>query len=241
MNFETKYLIRWGIPGWTLLILIATMYARFNWDQMLKGIENIDILSLVGFLLSAGFIGVPIGYLCHQLYFSVNWIFRFDVVIIFFNFMRVRVLKKEVTEDCINLIEDEYRHKFLNGINSSNHSAYYHLEATWHEELLRLDPDKRNYIAERYRHYLNTIHSLGALFAALLIAIIVNITLFVIFISENTPNLTDELFTLTLIILNLYLIVSVFAGFRYYSNNLNHFQAHMFNKMFEEKFNQKSP
>ncbi|MCK0471406.1 hypothetical protein [Halalkalibacter sp. APA_J-10(15)] len=233
MNFDTKYLIRWGIPGWTLLIIVATMYTFNNLDQVLKSSENIDIISLAGLLLSAGFIGVPIGYLCHQFYFSVNWIFRFDVVITLFYFMKIRLLRKNATEDSINLIKEEYRHKVQDGFKPYNHSGYYHFEATWHEELIKLDADKRNYIAERYRHYLNTIHSLGALLSSLIIALLINL-IFVLKVKEIS-NLGYA--SWTLLLLNCYLIVAVFAGFRYYSNNLIYFQAHMLNKIFDKTIN----
>ena len=73
MNFEAKHLIRWGIPGWLFIFWI------FYGIVFLKGINplNTNLLEITeGFtlLISLAVMGVPIGYLMHQIYFGIAWV-----------------------------------------------------------------------------------------------------------------------------------------------------------------------
>ncbi|MGG3437001.1 hypothetical protein ABER96_08765 [Bacillus subtilis] len=75
MKFETKYLIRWGIPGWILIFWLLYEFL------FLKGINPLDskmadIKTGLTLLLSLTAIGVPIGYLLYQLYFGIAWVFN---------------------------------------------------------------------------------------------------------------------------------------------------------------------
>ncbi|OCA84497.1 hypothetical protein A8F94_17540 [Bacillus sp. FJAT-27225] len=72
MNFETKYLIRWGIPGW-IMIMALTPYLYFTFIDLIK-----DDVSKPSELLAAGAVvtvlGVPLGYLLNQLHHSLTWV-----------------------------------------------------------------------------------------------------------------------------------------------------------------------
>lgn len=72
MNFETKYLIRWGIPGWLLLISLAPYLIVLYHDLFPKEITEKHLLSLGAFITLAG---VPIGYFFNQLHHFVCWVF----------------------------------------------------------------------------------------------------------------------------------------------------------------------
>ncbi|MEC3614251.1 BA5345 family protein [Bacillus stercoris] len=60
MNFETKYLIRWGIPGWVFLLMSLWPFVIFS-----KGVPVNDPVKSVSFIFSAA----VIGYLIYQIYF----------------------------------------------------------------------------------------------------------------------------------------------------------------------------
>ncbi|QPA31360.1 BA5345 family protein [Thermaerobacillus caldiproteolyticus] len=66
MNVETKHIIRWGIPGWIYIISLIS-YFIFSTPELLVSLKTkygLTILSLSAIL--AG-IGVPVGYLIHQI------------------------------------------------------------------------------------------------------------------------------------------------------------------------------
>lgn len=46
MNFDTKYLIRWGIPGWVFIMLISLPILFLYHDELLK--FKIDISKTLG-------------------------------------------------------------------------------------------------------------------------------------------------------------------------------------------------
>ncbi|WP_337969973.1 hypothetical protein [Virgibacillus salexigens] len=63
--FETKYLLRYGIPGWTLIIGIVSSIFFSELEATLKLFDK-NTLTTVGFGAILAGIGVPIGYLIHQ-------------------------------------------------------------------------------------------------------------------------------------------------------------------------------
>lgn len=78
MNFDTKYLIRWGIPGWILIMILGPfIYFQFP-IEINKIIKESNTLALGAFLTV---IGVPLGYLLNQIHHSLFWVikrFRFS-------------------------------------------------------------------------------------------------------------------------------------------------------------------
>lgn len=75
MNIDTKYLIRWGIPGW-IFILIMSLYFFFFADQStLNEFTNKNVF-FVG--VTFALIGVPLGYIFNQLHMYFDWVERED-------------------------------------------------------------------------------------------------------------------------------------------------------------------
>lgn len=73
MNFDTKYLIRWGIPGWILLMILGPfIYFQFQME-INKILKDNNTLALGAFLTV---IGVPLGYILNQIHHSLFWVIR---------------------------------------------------------------------------------------------------------------------------------------------------------------------
>ncbi|AHC42415.1 MULTISPECIES: BA5345 family protein [Bacillus amyloliquefaciens group] len=228
MNFDTKYLIRWGIPGWVFMFLIGIPSFLLLIQNELIQIK-FDITKILGVIVSLAFLGVTLGYIMQQIYFSFRW-----------------SGKKDVIEDAVKLVDDFDKHIKEAGIKEgqrNNVENYYVFEYIWHRELVRLDEDQRNYIAERYRHILSTIHSLGALRISIFLSLIANIILFICF---NVKCYFNSLigvqfylfsflsYVLYLLIIGLLLWI-VSKGFNHYSSNMNAFQGYFLNELINIK------
>lgn len=72
MNIDTKYLIRWGVPGWILISVVITYLLSIS----LVSFEVMSVMSpsllAVGALLTV--LGVPLGYLLNQLHHFLTWV-----------------------------------------------------------------------------------------------------------------------------------------------------------------------
>ncbi|MEK4566053.1 hypothetical protein MKX54_15405 [Alkalihalobacillus sp. FSL R5-0424] len=194
MSFETKYLIRWGIPGWTFITLLSLLMILNDVSFSVDIESTTNLLSITGVLTV---LGVPLGYLFHQIYFAFSWVFLG-------NFKDVT---KETTEHFSNEIK-----KIFSG-------DYFKVEMAWHAILLDIEEtEKRDYIVDRYRHLLSNVHSLGVLS---LVFIIFNIlTIVMLLINSNYQNL---IFLLVGLLLN----VSSMINYRYYSKNKNFFMGNI--------------
>lgn len=71
MNFDTKHLVRWGIPGWILIIAIGP-FIFFNYqNEIVSIIDTVHLLAIGAFLT---IIGVPLGYLLNQIHHALFWV-----------------------------------------------------------------------------------------------------------------------------------------------------------------------
>jgi hypothetical protein len=91
MNFDNKHLIRWGLPGWVFLMFIA-IYLLTKEIPFISNLNKEDNIPIIGLLALLGGLGVPIGYLIHQ----ISMYFGF----IIFN-KRDKVFKEEFRLDII--------------------------------------------------------------------------------------------------------------------------------------------
>ncbi|MFJ8071617.1 hypothetical protein ACIQZD_22130 [Peribacillus sp. NPDC096447] len=72
MNFDTKYLIRWGIPGWTMVMVLSPYMIVTYFDFLSKQVYNASDLLAIGAVLTV--LGVPLGYLLNQIHHSLFWV-----------------------------------------------------------------------------------------------------------------------------------------------------------------------
>lgn len=218
LNFETKYLIRWGIPGWVFIVF--SYISLLVYESKSAIIKDFTVTQMLGILISLGFVGVVIGYLMHQIYFSIKWIYS----------KQSSKILKQITD----LVTDKAKlgiecHEF------DHHKAYFMMEFQWQKQLVLTGKDNREYIADRYRYLLTTVHALGALLVSLSASILVT----VIFLLSHLPNDGwgwDDGSAIGIIFLLAFLIISVTKLFNYYSENLIFFQANFFNSFFAGDF-----
>ncbi|MCE0742223.1 hypothetical protein [Bacillus sp. G16] len=212
MSFETKYLIRWGIPGWMLLFWIGAFFVLTELDYLTAHIKFSDIGKLVGVFISLGVFGVVIGYIIHHLYFVANWIFN----------------KNRIFD---NAIERVCNFPYPNNWNKNNKEDYFYFEFIWHKNLLGIDEEKRNYIVERYRYLLSTIHALGTVFVSHFLA-----ALFTIIAGLWKYGLSSFPLRIEVMLgIQLVIVLIVVSSFKYYSANLNYFQGSFLDKMIKEE------
>ncbi|MEC1613153.1 hypothetical protein P9D96_07970 [Bacillus mojavensis] len=211
MSFETKYLIRWGIPGWMLIFWIGTYFAITETDYISAHLKFSELEKLIGIFISLSVFGVVIGYIIHHLYFVMNWIYN----------------KNRIFDNAIKRIKN-----FPESENwkDNNMNDYFHFEVIWHENLLKIEEEKRNYIVERYRYLLSTIHALGTVFVSHFIALLFTVIASVCKYGFSYPLSIAGVLGIQVIIL----FITV-ASFRYYSANLNYFQGSFLNKMLKKE------
>lgn len=75
MNFDTKYLIRWGIPGWIFILIMSLYFFFFADDKAITEFTNKNVF-FVG--ITFALIGVPLGYIFNQLHMYFDWVERTD-------------------------------------------------------------------------------------------------------------------------------------------------------------------
>ncbi|MES9771751.1 hypothetical protein ABWK50_12160 [Priestia megaterium] len=221
LNFETKYLIRWGIPGWVFIVfsyISILIYEREN-----AFIKDFTVTQLLGILISLGFVGVVIGYLMHQIYFSIKWIYS----------KQSSKILKQITD----LVTDKTK-LGTEGLEFDHHKAYFMMEFQWQKQLVLTGKDNREYIADRYRYLLTTVHALGALIVSLSASTLVTIIFLLSHLSKSSWG-GDDFSALGILFLLVFLLISVFKLFQYYSENLIYFQANFFNSFFAGDFKKK--
>jgi hypothetical protein len=147
MKFETKYLIRWGIPGWVFIFWLFYAYI-FLKDINVLDVKSIELTKGLALLISLAALGVPIGYIFHQIYFGFLWVTN----------------KKRNYDEIANMIGSNFPKQ--PGWGNDTNEDYYQLEYVWHMVLLKQNEETRKYIEDRYRHLLTTVHGLGSLFVS---------------------------------------------------------------------------
>lgn len=202
MKFETKYMIRWGIPGWILI------FWAFYQTLFLRGINPfesnlVNISKGFTLLVSLTALGVPLGYLLHQMYFGLIWVWN---------------KKRKFADDFANELGEKLPKQ--TGWGTDKNEDYFQIEYVWHAMLLNQNSETRAYLEGRYRHLLSTVHSLGSLFVSSLISLLVSGLIAFTFPTK------DAMFLYYFVGLAFQIIVFIFsmANYVYYSNNLKAFQ-----------------
>lgn len=194
MNFEAKHLIRWGIPGWLFIFWI------FYGIVFLKGINplNTNLLEITeGFtlLISLAVMGVPIGYLMHQIYFGIAWVLNKN---------------RDFNKMADKIGENFPKHEEW---DDNTNEKYFQIEYIWHTFLIKQKKEERDYIEGRYRHLLGTTHGIGSLF----VSSIMSLTGTIIIIMTTTSEPADFLFNLYLVIgMGFQAIILLFSIFNFF-------------------------
>lgn len=209
MNFETKYLIRWGIPGWLLLFSCFICIVIIKDYSIIEIFKQAGTKNSIGLMITLAGLGVPIGYMLHHVNFDLAWI-----------------TKSRLTNNL------NYINNHLGEIEKPKDWAgnkpedYYYLEYLMHREISKLDEPKMNYLSERYRHLLSTTHSLGALKHSIFASSVLSLVLFLFTIKWI-------LLLITLLCFLTYLGIS--RNYNYYSKNTLYFQGKMLNDFLKKK------
>lgn len=242
MKFETKHLIRWGIPGWVFAMwffIVAIVTIEPLTAILIQGTNFIKIFGILITLLS---IGVPIGYLFHQLYFAWEWIskerfffffkrqppekflWKFDRKVPYkFLFLFPRPKPLETLKPIKDKIKD-YKDK------GNFHEDYYYIEFLWHKLLLEAEEEKRNYIIGRYRYFLSTIHGLGSLLYSLATSLIL-----INFFWFSVNNWVEGILLACILVAHLFLMIGTYQNYKYYSKNLIAFQANFIEELLTDE------
>lgn len=213
MNFETKYLVRWGIPGWMFIFwfFLYLIFAKYSFITNLLKLNQLD--KIIGMFVSLSVAGVVIGYIIHHLYFLINW-----------------VLSKTRSFDITVKMIEGFEKPDTWGKNSK--VDYFYLESTWHRQLLKIDDEsKRGYIEERYRHFLSTIHGLGTTLVSHILALSLTLSLGL----ERFGLVEIPWILIIFNIVQLLIAIVALINFAYYSANLSYFQGYFLNKMINKK------
>lgn len=71
LNFDTKHLVRWGIPGWIMIIVLGP-YFFFDYEEIREMSKSANLVAVGAFLTVTG---VPLGYLLNQIHHSLFWVY----------------------------------------------------------------------------------------------------------------------------------------------------------------------
>ncbi|PAF18595.1 hypothetical protein [Terribacillus saccharophilus] len=207
MNFDTKYLIRWGIPGWiTLAYYLYFFIVRERIDLNAITSNNLGVLSS---LLAALPIGVIVGYVIYQCYFTLLWVAN---------------LKFNTPKSLKVLIDLEY------SIPEKNKEKYFLVEYVWHNSLSKVGESRMNYIAERYRHLLTKKHEVGSFLISLCLCTIPSVVI-IFFVIIGEMNFLYLIST----VINFALLYYTFFIFNYYSDNVDYFMSENLKDLLEKK------
>lgn len=191
-------------------------------DMLVKEANFIKVIGLLITLLS---IGVPVGYLFHQLYFSWEWI----------NKEKAYFFKRKETDRKICMFTIKSYKKTLEPIikkidgfehQGNFHDDYFNVEYLWHSSLLKLESEKRDYIVSRVKYFLATIHGLGSLMYSLATSLVlINVFWF------SADSTYEKLGLVIIIVAHIFLLVGIYKNHKYYSRNLIVFQANFLEEM----------
>ncbi|MGM0861429.1 MAG: hypothetical protein ACQEWH_12040 [Bacillota bacterium] len=203
MKFETKYLIRWGIPFWILIFWLFYEILFFKGINPLDT-KMVDLKTGLTLLLSLTAIGVPVGYLLHQIYFGSSWVINSNK-----NYVKI-------AREIPNFPRPD-------GWGQNKNEDYFHFEYVWHAMLINRDADTRTYLEGRYRNLLGSIHALGALFVSSMLSLLMT----AIIIFTHLSDFGYNVYFWVGLILQVIIFVASALNYKYYSDNLRAFQNKM--------------
>ncbi|SNT42472.1 hypothetical protein SAMN05444672_12248 [Bacillus sp. OK838] len=221
MNFETKYLIRWGIPGWIFIVgILPIMFLSGVFNSKLFG--EFKAFHFITLIISLITIGIPIGYIFQRSFFMSAWIRKGK---------KVHELEMEV----INKYTKDVPKPDWWG-KKKDIQNYFFIEYQYQYNISKLNNDRMTYLSQRYAHLLSTTHSMGTVTEVTLIScgIYLAFTCYAflfgaLFIIENAWFIF-----LCCSILNGFLGFVFLKNFRYFSANALFFQVNLLNDIYKE-------
>lgn len=219
MNFDTKYLIRWGLPGWYALLWLAYLLVRVNKEKVFKiineeGSLNFAFIAAVVAIITLA--GIVLGYVFHQIFFYWFWI-----------------LMNKVTNSRLRLITSHIEGYYMPLNYKTNRiNEYYYIEYLWQKELSKLPESIQAYISERYRHLLSSTQNLGALTSSAMI------TFAMCIVTLIKTSFSIEYLSITAVAFSIFIVFQ--SNYKYYSENAAHFQGRMLNDLSKKEFDEVS-
>ncbi|MFC0525016.1 hypothetical protein ACFFGV_15660 [Pontibacillus salicampi] len=208
MHLESKYLIRWGIPGWIVIFYGAVLNRLLAYKPITY--NNVPPQEVIVALLTAVSIGVIAGYLVHQIYFAMDWILL----------NRSRQVSEEILSELsavgIAIEEDAIERK------------YFQIEYMWQSALANVkEKHKMDYLAERYAYLLTRTHELGILQLSLIICLAISCY----YLFAGTNVVIAFLFLLA----NVITCFLVTRSKTYYSKNAQYFMTNVLKDLLHEQ------
>ncbi|MED4001304.1 hypothetical protein [Priestia aryabhattai] len=237
MKFETKYLIRWGIPGWVFAtwLFIVLCITVDDFTKLLTDPQNFS--KVLGILITLLSLGVPIGYLFQQLYFAWEWNDNKKKFLLIKRddentkkilwFIDLKSVKDADKLKPIKEVLDKY--ESLKDYPKNFPDDYYYIESLWHKLLINADKEKHDYIIGRFRYFLSTIHGLGSLMYSLCSSAMIIIFVWRKFAEGDNQNWSLGI----LLFIHVLLILGIYKNYHYYSKNSITFQAFFIEEMLE--------
>lgn len=108
MNFDTRYLIRWGIPGWILIITVGLYFFLFEGEKDLNSLLTENAANLLAASAVVIVIGIPVGYILNQIHHVWVWVLRVNHYRYFK--MEMQLLQIFLNGEEGKRIEDRYRY-----------------------------------------------------------------------------------------------------------------------------------
>ncbi|KZE66174.1 hypothetical protein AWM68_07310 [Fictibacillus phosphorivorans] len=114
MNIDTRYLIRWGIPGWIFMIFSSIYFIVRDFKMFLE-LFPAGGTSIVAIGAVLTVLGIPIGYLFNQIHHTITFviiqIFRWDRYFKFESqFENYMFSLKEGSEGSRDKVHERYRY-----------------------------------------------------------------------------------------------------------------------------------
>jgi hypothetical protein len=125
MNFDTKHLVRWGIPGW-IMVMVLVPYFYFSFEELQKISSSVNFV-VVGALLTVT--GVPLGYLLNQIHHSLFWVLPRRMFLSRIEYFMKKGSWNQYFIDEINM-DDLF---FFNDIGNKKKERYQYLLSRKHE------------------------------------------------------------------------------------------------------------
>ncbi|WKA59956.1 hypothetical protein QWY16_07575 [Planococcus shenhongbingii] len=224
MSFESKYLIRWGIPGWVFIFWVFIGMVFINGYNPLK-LNVTDTTEALTLIISFAAIGIPVGYIFHQLSFGLLWVFQLSTDSVK---MIPNVGENYPKDNFKYEFDEKWLEKLFSWINkviiTKKHKSYFHLESVWHIMLMEQNEEVRTYLEGRYRHILGTIYGLGALTMSTFCSFFLSVYIISVLLVENS------IIYFILVIIQFFIFIASAINYMYFSFNLRAFQAKMLQK-----------